>query len=550
MPMPFTMEQLDLLYKYSKDPVYFMKQNGDTFDYVYVNPICFTIFDKELAGTTLEESMPLNLTREIKKQYLIALKAGEKHTYRDYSLFSDLDSAMETELTPIDFEGQRFVLAVTKNVTAQKKVEEDYLFYESLVQNSVDPMLMISAEYMIIDLNPAYEEIFGVKKRDWINRYYGDLPDQQKELFKAGKNLLQQFSTDSKSSSMIMKRRKKDGAEVKFSVSYSPINENGIIRAFHVVFRELTNELLLKNELKKTENILESYKDALNYAALVAIWSVSGNIEFVNDNFNELTGYKTEELTGINISEIGKAVLSTEEYEKIRAVIWQGSIWRGQIKSLKKNGELFWVDATIIPLLDVEGEIYQILSILFDVTERKQLEEQLHFMAYHDSLTNLPNRRLMVRQFQQMKERAEAKGECIALLYIDGDDFKSINDQFGHDVGDEFIYHFGQAIKKSVRKNDLVARVGGDEFLVAICGITPEESQFHIENVISRINRTLTEGWDINGHLFTPTSSTGISIYPEHGSDFDDLVKKADAALYLAKSSGKGNCFLYSTPGE
>ena len=547
MPMPFTMEQLGLLYGQSKDPVYFMQQNGDTFNYIYVNPVCFVVFKKELIGTTLEESMPPDLTREIKKQYLIALKTREKHIYRDYSLFSDLDTAMETELTPIEFEGQKFILAITKNVTAQKKIEEDYLFYESLVQNSVDPMIMISAEYMIIDLNPAYEKAFGVHKDEWVNRFYHDLPNKQKQLFRAGKNLLEQFEPDSRSTSVIMKRQKQDGAEAKFSVSYSPITENGIIRAFHVVFRELTNELLLKNELKKTENILESYKDALNYAALVAIWNLSGTIEFVNDNFNELTGYKPEELIGSNISDIGKALISTEEYVKIREVIWQGSIWRGRVKSLKKNGEKFWVDATIIPLMDVEGDIYQVLSILFDVTEQKQLEEQLHFMAYHDSLTNLPNRRLMVRQFQLMKKQAETKGEHIALLYLDGDNFKSINDEFGHDVGDEFIYHFGQAIKKSVRKHDMVARVGGDEFLVALCGIVPEESQLHIEKVINRINQTLVEGWEIDGYHFKPTSSVGISVYPVHGNDFDDLVKKADAALYLAKSNGKGKSYLYTS---
>lgn len=537
-----------MLYKNAKDPVYFMKQRGDTFDYVYVNPVCFVLFNKELRGTTLEESMPPELTREIKKQYRIALKSGERHTYRDYSLFSDLDTAMETELTPIDYEGQKFVLAVTKNVAAQKKIEEDYLFYESLVQNSVDPMIMISAEYMIIDVNPAYERTFGVKKEDWVNRFYRDLPDKQKEMFRAGKKLVEQFAPESRSTSVIMKRLKQDGTETKFSVSYSPINENGIIRAFHVVFRELTSELMLKNELKKTENILESYKDALNYAALVAIWSLSGSIEFVNDNFTELTGYQAEELLGSNISTIGKAVITTEEYEKIRAVIWRGSIWRGQIKSLKKNGKIFWVDATIIPLVDVEGKIYQVLSILFDVTERKQLEEQLHFMAYHDSLTNLPNRRLMVQQFRLMKKRADIKDEQIALLYIDGDDFKSINDQFGHDVGDDFIYHFGQAIKKSVRKNDLVARIGGDEFLVALCDIVPNESQLHIEKVISRINQTLDEGWKINGHHFSPSSSAGVAVYPVHGTDFEDLVKKADAALYLAKSNGKGQSYLYSAP--
>ena len=547
MPNPFTMQQLDLLYKNSKDPVYFMKQAGETFEYVYVNPVCFEIFSKELVGTTLEDSMPSDLTREIKKQYLIALKAGKNHTYRDYSLFSDRDTAMETELTPIDYKGQRFVLAVTKNVAAQKKIEEDYLFYESLVQNSVDPMIMISAEYMVIDLNPAYEKAFGVKKEEWVDRYFDELPDEYKEFFRPGKNLLEQFTPGTKRTSLIMKRRKQDGKMAKFSASYSPIMENGIIRAFHVVLRELTNELLLKNELKKTENILESYKDALNYAALVAMWNVAGNIEFVNENFSELTGYQLEELIGVNISTIGKAVISKEEYEEIRTVVWRGSIWRGQIKSLKKNGGFFWVDATIIPLVDVDEKVYQILSILFDVTERKQLEEQLHFMAYHDSLTNLPNRRLMVRQFRQLKELAERKGEHIALLYIDGDNFKAINDQFGHDVGDAFIYHFGQAIKNSIGKEDLAARIGGDEFLVALCGIVPEGSQQHIEKVLSRIEQTLAKGWEINGYRFTPTSSAGISIFPVHGTDFDELVKKADAALYLAKSSGKGNFYLYSS---
>ncbi|EGA88953.1 PAS/PAC sensor-containing diguanylate cyclase/phosphodiesterase [Planococcus donghaensis MPA1U2] len=546
MLMPFTVEQLDLLYKNAKDPVYFMRQNGDTFDYMYVNSVCLTLFDKQLVGTNLDESMPPSLATEIKKQYLIALKVGKKHTYRDYSLFSDLETAMETELTPMEYGNERFVLAVTKNVTAQKKIEEDYLFFESLVQNSVDPMIMISADFMILDLNPAYENTFGVFKGQWIGRYYHELPDKQKELFGAGKNLLQQFSAQSKSTSMIMKRMKQDGTEAKFSVSYSPVKENGMIRAFHIVFRELTNELLLKNELKKTENILESYKEALNYAALVAIWNVSGTIEFVNDNLNELTGYKPSDMIGLNISEIGEAVVTPKLYKEIREVTLQGSIWRGQIKSVKRNGEFFWVDVTIIPLLDVDGEIYQFLSILFDVTERKQLEEKLHFMAYHDSLTNLPNRRFMIQQFQQIKEQADAKNEFIVLLYLDGDDFKLVNDQFGHDVGDEFIFHFGDAIKRSIRKEDLVARVGGDEFLVALRGVVPENSEQHIESVITRINESLDEGWTINDHHFTPTSSVGIAIYPEHGQDFDELVKKADAALYLAKGKGKGTAYLYS----
>ncbi len=546
MAMPFSIEQLDLLYKNSKNPVYLMKQNGETFDYMYVNPVCSTIFKKELIGTNLDESMPFALSQEIKKQYGIALKKGVSHAYRDYSLFSDLDTAMESELTPIDYQGQKFVLAVTKNVTVQKKIEEDYLFYESLVQNSVDPMIMISAEYKIIDLNPAYEKAFGVRKEEWVNLTYDDLSKKKKELFKTGKELLTQFKPSLKSTSLIMNRQKHDGVKAKFSVSYSPIIENGMIRAFHVVFRELTTEQLLKNELKKTENILESYKDALNYAALVAIWDISGTIKFVNKNLNELTGYKKEELINMTVFEISNALITTKKYEEIRKVVWQNEIWRGEMEVAKKNNEFFWVDATIIPLMNTDGEIYQFLSILFDITERKQLEKQLHFMAYHDSLTNLPNRRFMIQEFDQIKKQVNNENEYIAFLYIDGDDFKSVNDRFGHDVGDEFIYHFGEAIKKSLRTDDLVARIGGDEFLVALTGIVPEKFEQHIEMVIARINKTLLEGWTINGHHFSPTSSTGISIYPLHGDDFDELMKKADTALYTAKKTGKGYSQLYS----
>ncbi|ANU28236.1 diguanylate cyclase [Planococcus versutus] len=546
MAMPFSIEQLDLLYKNSKNPVYFMKQNGETFDYMYVNPVCSTIFKKKLVGTNIDESMPFALSQEIKKQYGIALKKGESHAYRDYSLFSDSDTAMESELTPIDYQSQKFVLAVTKNVTVQKKIEEDYLFYESLVQNSVDPMIMVSAEYKIIDLNPAYEKAFGVRKKECVNLTYDDLSKKKKELFKAGKELLTQFEPLLKSTSLIMNRQKHDGVKAKFSVSYSPIIENGMIRAFHVVFRELTTEQLLKNELKKTENILESYKDALNYAALVAIWDVSGTIKFVNKNLNELTGYKKEELVNMTVFEASNVLITTKKYREIQKVVWENEIWRGEMEVAKKNNEFFWVDATVIPLVNTDGEVYQFLSILFDITERKQLEKQLHFMAYHDSLTNLPNRRFMIQEFDQIKMQVNNKNEYIAFLYIDGDDFKSVNDQFGHDVGDEFIYHFGEAIKKSLRTDDLVARIGGDEFLVALTGIVPEKFEQHIETVIARINKTLLEGWTINGHQFSPTSSTGISIYPLHGDNFDDLMKKADMALYTAKKTGKGYSQLYS----
>ncbi|WP_341961220.1 diguanylate cyclase [Planococcus maritimus] len=540
MSGPFTKEQMDMLYGKAADPVYYMRRQGNGFVYVWVNPVCQELFGIDLTGRSVEECMPRELALEIHKQYRIAIKRNERHLYRDYSLFSNRSSAMETELTPFSHEGVQYVLAVTKDVSEQKKIEEDYLFYQSLVQNSVDPMLMISADFTIIDMNPAYEKTFGVERYEWIGQKYDDIPQNKQKFFETGKLLLENSRSSHKSSSIFLSRIKSDGREAKFSASYSLIKENGIVRAFHVVFRELTNELLLKHELKRTENLLESYKDALNYAALVLIWDDSGRIEFANDNFKRLTGFDGSELTGVNIQLIGQAVLTRQQLTQLQAALNEGEIWRSEVRSLKKNGQAFWVDATIIPLFDVEGRIYQTLSILFDITDRKEMEEQLHHMAYHDPLTNLPNRRMMARHFHDMESKSSRTGDLVAVLYIDGDKFKEINDLHGHEVGDEFIHQFARALERSIRQRDVAARIGGDEFLILLPGISSFDSRKQIESIISRIQETLREGWLIDGKRFSPTCSIGSALYPEDGNEFDELIQKADKALYEAKKKGGG----------
>ncbi|TWT00973.1 diguanylate cyclase domain-containing protein [Planomicrobium sp. CPCC 101079] len=539
MTGPFTEQQLDLLYGKSENLVFLMKQTQDSYTYEYINPMCKTVFKKDLTGLTVDDSMPATLAAEIKKQYGLSLQTDHPYTYRDYNLFSEDRLATETEVTSFIHNGETYILAVSKNVSPQKKMEEDYSFYQSLVSNSVDPMIMVTANLGVFDMNPAYESTFGVRKEEWIGKTYAELPVSQKRMFEEIKFRLEKIIAGHSASSIIIERRKKDGQLARFSANYSPITENGQVRALHIVLRELTSETILKKELKKTENILESYKDALNYAALVAIWDRDGTIHFVNNNFKGTTGYDNEELLAMNIAEIGQAVITREQYETIRGIVLNGAIWRGEIKSLKKTGETFWVDATVIPLSDADGSISQVLSIMFNITDRKQLEEKLRFMAYHDRLTRLPNRQLFIQEFSRMKALADANKEQVGLLYLDGDDFKQINDVYGHDVGDEFIYHFGQSIQKSIRHQDLAARIGGDEFLVAISGLAPLHAKEQIEGVIERLKNNLAEGWAIGQEKFSPTVSLGVAIYPLDADNLDGLVKKADSALYLAKKQGK-----------
>ncbi|WP_301722874.1 sensor domain-containing diguanylate cyclase [Planococcus shixiaomingii] len=521
-----------------------MKQTKDSFAYEYINATCKRIFKKDITGSTVDEILPLALATEIKRQYRISLESERPYTYRDYNLFSDNKLATETEVMPIFHGGNTYLLVISKNVAGQKKIEEDYSFYQSLVSNSVDPMIMITKNFSVFDMNSAYESAFGVRREDWIGKSYEEMPVMKQRLFEEIKFKLEKIKAGQAASSTIIERPKKDGMFTRYSVNYSPIVENGEIRAFHIVLRELTSEAKLKEELKKTENILESYKEALNYAALVAIWDMDGIIQFVNNNLKGTTGYDNEEMMAMNITEIGQTIISWKQYEAIRDTVLEGAIWRGEIKSRRKTGEIFWMDATVIPLMDGEGGIAQLLAIMFDITSRKQLEEQLRFMAYHDGLTKLPNRQMFVQEFSRIKALSDGKDQWVAMLYLDGDNFKRINDQYGHDIGDEFIYHFGQSIQKSIRQQDVVARVGGDEFLVALSGLEPMQGIKQTKEIIKRIKENLAEGWFIGQQEFSPTSSIGVAIYPLHANDLDDLVKKADSALYEAKKKGKNQVYF------
>ncbi|WP_233569491.1 diguanylate cyclase [Planomicrobium sp. Y74] len=547
---PFTKEQLDLLYGNAEDLIFFMRKAEDDYVYEYVNDRCNSTFEQELVGTTVDDSMPASVAEEIKKQYRIAESIDGVHRYRDYNLFSKKKAANETEVTKISFEGQLFLLAISRNVSKQKKVEEDYLFYQSLVQNSVDPMVMISSDFMVIGMNPAYESVFGVLKQQWNGKSFMALPSNSEKFLNKVISVLGKEEFGKGSSSFITSPKTSESENGKFSVSFSPVKIGEDIRAYQIVFRELTDEVQLKEELKKTENVLDSYKDALNYAAMVTIWEPAGTILFANDNFKGTTGYEKDELLGMQISVIGRAVIPDAFYDSIRDIIFRGTIWRGEMKSLKKNGEFFWVDTTIIPLKNEEGIIYQVLAIMFDITDRKQLEEKLHFMAYHDSLTRLPNRRLMMQEFELLERDADEQESLIALLYIDGDDFKSVNDNFGHNIGDEFIACFGQALTQSIRSGDMAARIGGDEFVIAAAGINPKKSGMQIKNLISRIHEKLAEGWTIEGHHFAPTASVGIAFYPQDANNFEELVKMADSALYESKKSGRNQVRFYRNEEE
>ncbi len=219
----------------------------------------------------------------------------------------------------------------------------------------------------------------------------------------------------------------------------------------------------------------------------------------------------------------------------------------GAIEScLLPNGRHNWVLTTKLPMHDPEGNVIGLLGISREINEIREVEMALQYLATHDPLTDLPNRFLMTDRVNQLLTRSRGSGGGFALLFMDADEFKAVNDARGHEFGDMLLLAMGQRIVKSVRHGDTVARVGGDEFVVVLDTVSQIRDA---ATVAQHIIEALARPFIVEHHRVKITGSVGISIFPENGGDVDTLLKAADYAMYLAKREG-GNAYAVCPPGH
>jgi len=210
-----------------------------------------------------------------------------------------------------------------------------------------------------------------------------------------------------------------------------------------------------------------------------------------------------------------------------------------QYRILRGDNEIRWLEDHLSPVENLFGETEELLGLLIDITDKKMMEQQMEYMAYHDTLTGLPNRNMFNEYSRKALARCKRKGLNLALLFLDLDNFKLINDNFGHMTGDQVLIQMAERLNQCVRDGDIVARVGGDEFIILLEDTDRERT----EQVVQRILANLSAPYTVNGESFEVTASVGISIFPDDGSDIEILTKHADEAMYCSKNRG---CNLYT----
>ncbi|MDO9216747.1 MAG: diguanylate cyclase, partial [Lacisediminimonas sp.] len=234
------------------------------------------------------------------------------------------------------------------------------------------------------------------------------------------------------------------------------------------------------------------------------------------------------------------------------AAMWDGitrsGAWQGEIWDRRKNGEHFPVWVSITAVSGDDGGVSHYVATHTDITLRKAAEEEIQQLAYYDPLTGLPNRRLLQDRLHQAMSQAKRERSRLALLFLDLDKFKPVNDAFGHGAGDELLQAVAQRLQACVRESDTVARVGGDEFVLLLPVI---EAAIDASAVARKIHDALMAPFDLSqGQSVRMSASTGVAIYPEHGSDETELTQHADAAMYEAKTGGRDRFAVYAPKSQ
>ena len=436
------------------------------------------------------------------------------------------------------------VLGIAQDVSECKLAQRELTFKNALLQaeaeTTLDGILVVDNENRIILSNRRFAEIWDVPQ-ELVDA--GDdaallrsVADQVEDLPRFIRRI--EYLYDHRDEKGEDEIRLKDGRVLeRYS---SPMRDpQGTYLGRIWYFRDITERIHNAERVKLWSEVLDQSAEG------IFICDARGRIIVVNAAFERLTGICSKKALGET-----PEILRTDRhdslfYSNLRKTLFQVGAWRGEIWLPRQGAKPFIAWLSISAVRDQSGAPTHFVAIFSDITVHKQDQERMLRLAHYDALTDLPNRALLLEHLNQMTKTAERKGTKVAVIFLDLDHFKEVNDSLGHDSGDELLQTVAKRLCGSVRAGqDTVARMGGDEFVVLLPGL---ESTSDLATVAQKLLSCFLVPVNVKGHQLTVTASIGISVYPDDGRGVPELIRSADAAMYQAKSAGRNSFKFYTS---
>lgn len=402
-----------------------------------------------------------------------------------------------------------------------------------IIDHIQDSIIAMDLAGYITSWNKGAENLFGYSAEETVGNNILFLYADEEE----DDSLLYQDLFERGGREMVVRRRKKSGeifwASLTLSLTYDLDRApNGIIG----YLIDITERLKAEEQLRLQAAIFENSDEG------IIVIDPAGTILSVNRAFTKITGHEPEEVLGKSPGFLRSHLHDEDFYLDVYTALYEGGQWIGEGWGQRKNSDAFPVWISISCVYGKDGTIAYYFAIFSDIAERKNAEKQIYRLAYYDMLTSLPNRAMLYTLLKQAMSEAHRNQLHGAVLFIDLDRFKQVNDSLGHEAGDLLLKEIAHRLKSCVREEDVVSRIGGDEFVVALFDIAQRE---HAAIVAEKILERLSHPVVVNGHELLAAASIGISVYPDDGEDAETLIKCADIAMYRAKQSGGAEQYVF-----
>ncbi|MES1993529.1 MAG: EAL domain-containing protein [Pseudomonadota bacterium] len=422
------------------------------------------------------------------------------------------------------------VIGTHTDITDRKQSEDAIRASEGLrrtiLDSTLDAILALDATDRIILFNQAAEKLFGYSANEVLGqsvtllvpeRYHSGFHKYRDRVRAGANNTIQR-----------VKGCRKNGDEfpVELTMSYKTIGQDAL---FTAVLRDISSQLEATRELQLADQVFQHSAEA------ICIIDAQRQIISVNSRFAELTGWSREAVIGQS-TEILVPAQEQPGHRHAWLAAKDAGIWQGELQLIRRDGSPFPIWLTINVLRNAVGTPTRSIIMFSDITERRRATEQLEFQARHDALTGLPNRYGLDHLLPDLLAQHQEANQSLAVLFLDLDNFKTINDSLGHNVGDQLLRAVAERLKNSLGSRALIARPGGDEFIIVVPHLANQQAATTEAN---KILQTMAHTFEIGNFRLDISLSLGISTYPEDGTDIAILFKNADTAMYAAKAAGR-----------